>query len=81
MPPDLASAHSQDRCGHRLIRVVSEQLNGHGGRTVPISRRCSTNLSPLHAILGGGSVQPHDPPWTAAPHISMPHVVAEGAES
>jgi hypothetical protein len=81
MPPDLAATRSQDRCGHRRIKVVSAQLNGHCGRAVHLSRRCSTNLSPMHAIHQSASVRPHDPPWTPAPHISLLYVVAEGTGS
>ena len=80
MPPDLAAAHSQDRCGHRRIQVVSAQLNGHCGRAVRLSR-CSTNLSSMHAIHQGASLRPHDPSWTLVPRIPLLHAVAEGTGS
>ncbi len=81
MPPDLAAALSQVRCRHCEFRVVGAQLNGHCSRAVRISRRCSTNPSPMHAIHQGASVRPHNPSWTFIPHIPLLHIVAKGAGS
>jgi hypothetical protein len=81
MPPDQAAAHSEDRCGRCRTRAVSAEPNGHCGRAVRISRRCSTNLSPMRAMHQRAAIQPHDSQWTLAPHIFLLHVVAEGAGS
>jgi hypothetical protein len=80
MPPDLATAHSDGRCRPYRPRAIGAGPNDQCHRALRISRRLSTNLSlSMHAIHHRSSVPPHDPPWTVAPHISMLHVVAEGA--
>jgi len=81
MPPDLAAAHSQDRCWHHQIRVVCAQLNGHFDRALRVSGRSGANLSCMHAFRQGATFRPHAPSWILAPHISLLGVVPEGVAS
>jgi hypothetical protein len=81
MPADPTAAHSDHRSRHCLTLTASAQANGECGRVVRISRRCSTNPSPIRAIPHRARRRPHGGTQNLIPSVSLLRVIAEGAGS
>ena len=79
MLSDLTDAHSDDRATPWLTRAASRQPNRGCGRVIRISRRCSTNPSPISAIRHRARGRSCARMWNLAPSISLLRVIAEGA--
>ena len=81
MPSDPTAAHSDDRSTPWLTLTASTQPSRECGRVIRISRRRSTNPSPISAIRHRARGRSCARMRNLAPSISLLRVIAEGAGS
>ena len=81
MPADRTAAHSGDRSRRCLTLAGSARPNGKRDRVVRLSRRRSTDPSPIRATSHRARRRPPDRTRNLAPFISLLRAIAEGGGS